>query len=169
MTVLDIGAAMNPTMIKDLKPARRRSRLAMLSVLVAVVPLPAVAQAIQAGAWDVTSTVVELGVPGVPGFIRRMAQGRSKAEHKRLIAGEGLDTLLAPDPKARCRVGDQRIANGRYQQALTCPQKQGEALNIVRSGTYDAAGFVGRATVTGTTPRGPINIVLDQRARRTGK
>jgi len=127
-----------------------------------------VSQAVPAGAWDVTSTVVEFGVPGVPGFIRRMARGRSRAEHKELTAGYGLAALLAPDPKARCRIVDQQIAGGRYSQALTCPQKRGEPLSIARTGSYDAAGFVGRATVTGMTPKGPINIVLDQQARRAG-
>lgn len=98
-----------------------------------------------------------------------MVTGRSKAEHKRLTAGQGVDALLAPDPKAHCHLGEQRVADGRYLQLLTCPQKQGEPLKIVRSGTYDAAGFVGQAAITGTTPKGPINIVLDQRARRTGE
>lgn len=135
---------------------------------VTLLPLPAKAQTLPAGAWDVTSTVVEFGVPGVPGFIRRIAKGRSEAEHKRLIAGEGVAALLAPDPKAHCRVADQHIAGGRYSQALICPQKRGEPLSIARSGTYDAIGFVGQATITGITPKGPINTVLDQKARQTG-
>ena len=79
-----------------------------------------------------------------------------------------MEALLAPDPKARCRVDSQRVADGRYAQALTCPQKKGEPMRIVRAGTYNAAGFVGRATVAGTTPKGPLSIVLDQRAARVG-
>jgi hypothetical protein len=152
------------------RSARDRLRVAGLlaATASAFASSPAAAQAVPAGTWDVTSTVVEFGVPGVPGFIRRMAKGRSKAEHKRLKAGEGLAALLAPDPKAHCRIADQQIDGGRYSQALTCPQKRGEPLSIVRTGSYDSAGFVGRATVTGTTPKGPINIVLDQQARRTG-
>ena len=137
-------------------------------LLLAVMPRAAAAQAVQPGAWDVTSTVSELSIPGVPGFLQRMARGRSKAEHKRLAAGEGVDALLAPDPKARCRVDSQVVADGRYAQALTCPQKKGDPVHIARAGTYDAAGFAGRATVTGTTPKGALRISLDQRASRVG-
>lgn len=128
----------------------------------------AAAQAVQPGAWEVTSTVRELSVPGVPGFLQRMARGRSKAEHKRLATGQGVEALLAPDPKARCRVDSQTVADGRYAQALTCPQKKGEPVRIARAGTYDASGFAGRATVAGTTPKGALSIVLDQRAARVG-
>ena len=126
----------------------------------------AAAQAVPAGTWDVTSTVVDLSVPGVPGFLQRMARGKSKAEHKRLTAGEGIEALLAPDPKARCRVVSQSVAGGRYAQSLSCPRKQGEPLSIDRTGTYDARGFAGRASVTGATPKGALRIVLDQRAVR---
>ena len=134
----------------------------------AATPLPAAAQAVAPGAWDVTSTVVDLTVPGVPGFIRRLVRGKSKAEHKQLAAGQGVAALLAPDPKAHCRVIEQQVADGRYLQTLSCPQKQGEPLRIARAGTYDATGFAGRATVSGATAKGPIHIVLDQRARHTG-
>jgi hypothetical protein len=131
-----------------------------------LLPAPVLGQALQPGAWDVTSTVVDLTVPGVPGFIQRMIKGKSKAERKQLAAGQGIEALLVPDPKARCRVDDQRIAGGRYSQTLSCPQKKGDAMNIVRAGTYDAVGFDGRATVRGTTAKGPVSIILDQRARR---
>jgi hypothetical protein len=131
-----------------------------------ILPVPVGAQALQPGAWDVTSTVVDLAVPGVPGFLQRMARGKSKAERKQLSAGQGVEALLVPDPKARCRVDDQRIADGRYSQTLSCPQKKGDAMNIARVGTYDALGFSGRATVRGITAKGPVRIVLDQKARR---
>jgi hypothetical protein len=140
----------------------------LIAAALVLLPAAAGAQALQPGAWDVTSKVVDLTVPGVPGFLVRMARGKSKAEHKRLSAGQGVDALLAPDPKARCRVDSQRVADGRYAQALTCPQKKGEPMRIVRAGTYDATGFVGRATVAGTTPKGALSIVLDQRAARVG-
>lgn len=126
----------------------------------------AAAQAVPAGAWDVTSTIVDLSVPGVPGFLQRMARGKRKAEHKQLVAGQGIEALLAPDPKARCHVVSQSVAGGRYTQSLSCPQKQGEPLSIDRAGTYSADGFTGRASVTGTTPKGALRIILDQRAVR---
>jgi len=140
----------------------------LLAAALVLLPAAAEAQSLQPGAWDVTSKVVDLTVPGVPGFLARMARGKSKAEHKRLAAGQSVEALLAPDPKARCRVDSQRVADGRYAQALTCPQKKGEPMHIMRAGTYDATGFVGRATVAGTTPKGQMNIVLDQRAARVG-
>ena len=124
------------------------------------------AQTVQPGRWDVTSTVVELAVPGVPGFLQRMIRGRSRAERKFVSAAQGVDVLLAPDPKARCTVVSQRISNGRYDQALTCPQKRGEPMHVTRSGSYNATGFIGRATVSGMTPKGAMRIVLDQRAAR---
>ena len=133
-----------------------------------LLPTAAAAQAVQPGSWDVTSTVVELTVPGVPGFLQRMARGRSKAEHKRLVAGQGVEALLAPDPKARCHVDSQTVGGGRYAQALTCPQKKGEPLRIARAGTVDATGFAGTATVSGATPKGALRIVLAQRAARVG-
>ncbi|MEG8042576.1 DUF3617 family protein [Sphingomonas sp. LR59] len=112
--------------------------------------------------------MADIAIPGAPGFILRMMRGKSKAEHKRLPRAQGVEALLVPDPKAGCRVDSQRIADGRYAQALTCPQKRGEPMQIARAGTYDGNGFVGQATVTGTTPKGAMRIVLNQRAARIG-
>ena len=141
-------------------------------IVLALALAPSVATAngpmLAAGRWDVTSTVADLSIPGAPGFIVRMMRGKSKAEHKRLPAAQGVEALLVPDPKARCRVDSQRIAGGRYTQALTCPQKRGEPMRIARDGTYDGSGFVRQATVTGTTPKGAMRIVLNQRAARVG-
>lgn len=124
----------------------------------------AASPAVDPGDWDIRSTVVDLTIPGVPGFLQRMALGKSKSERKRLTAGQGIEALLAPDPKARCRIDSQRVADGRYAQMLVCPQRQGEPMHIDRTGTYDSTGFVGRASVAGATPKGPIAIILDQRA-----
>ncbi|MBB3472082.1 DUF3617 family protein [Sphingomonas sp. BK345] len=123
---------------------------------------------VEPGAWDVVSKVVDITVPGVPGFLVRMARGKSKAEHKRVSQGQGVDALLAPDPEARCRIESQSVADGRYAQTLACPQKKSTPLHIVRSGSYDASGFAGQAIVTGTTPKGALRITLDQRASRIG-
>lgn len=138
----------------------------MLSLV--MFPAASSAQTVSPGSWNVISKVVEFSVPGVPGFVARMVRGKSKAERKRLEAGEGMAALLAPDPKANCRIDDQHVADGRYAQTLTCPQRKGGPLRIVRSGSYGAGGFVGQATVTGTSPKGPLRIVLDQRAARVG-
>ena len=132
------------------------------------IPTLATAQAVQPGRWDVTSTIVELAAPGVPGFLQRMARGHSSTEHKLLSAGQEVEALLAPDPKARCVVDSQRIANGRYAQVLSCPQKQGEPVHITRTGTYDASGLSGQATVAGVTSKGELRIVLNQHAVRVG-
>lgn len=139
-----------------------------LTLTLALIPGGAGAQAVAPGRWDVTSTVVDLAVPGMPGFMMRMVRGKSRAEHRRLSPGQGVEALLAPDPKAGCRVDAQRIADGRYAQTLTCPQKHGEPMRIARAGSYDAGGFAGRAIVTGTTPKGALAITLDQRAARVG-
>ncbi len=137
-------------------------------LLAAIVALPAAgsAQAPVAERWDVTSTVVDLTVPGAPGFLLRMARGKSRAEHKCVAAGQPVAAILTPDPKAQCRIDRQQIGDGRYVQALTCPQKRGTPMQVVRSGTYDASGFAGRAEMTGQTPKGAMRIVLDQRAAR---
>ncbi|MGU3389796.1 DUF3617 domain-containing protein [Sphingomonas sp. M1A8_2b] len=124
---------------------------------------------IAAGRWDITSTVVELSIPGVPGFIMRMMRGKSKAERKSIPTAQAIDVLFVPDPKAQCRVDGQRVADGHYVQSLTCPQKRGEPMHIARVGTYDRAGFVGQAIVTGVTPKGPMKIVLSQRAAHVAK
>lgn len=93
-------------------------------------------------------------------------QGQSKAERKLVASGQGIDALIAPDPKARCTVETQQVSSGRYAQALSCPQKGGSPIHVLRSGTYDAAGFRGEATVSGSTPKGPMRMVLRQRAAR---
>jgi hypothetical protein len=142
-----------------------RKCLIVMPLLVAAAP----AQPLEPGRWDVTSKVVEFVAPGVPGFVARMIRGKSRAEHKQLSSGEGIASLLLPDPKARCRVDSQTVQEGRYAQVLSCPQKDGGWLRIDRSGTFDANGFVGRATVSGTTAKGTLRIVLDQRAIRAGR
>lgn len=139
-----------------------------LMLMLAGLSTNATAQAVQPGDWDVTSKVVDLTLPGVPGFLVRMMKGKSKAERKHPSSGQGMETLLMPDPKARCRIDSQRVADGHYTQSLSCPQKKGDWMRISRTGTYDTAGFTGRATVTGTTPKGALNIVLDQRAAHVG-
>jgi hypothetical protein len=142
------------------------------SVAAALLVLPSAAiagdQVLAPGSWDVTSTTVDMSVPGMPAFLARMMQGKSKTEHKRLSAGQGMEALIAPDPKARCHVDVQHLAQGKYEQVLTCPQKRGEPVHVTRAGTYDTTGFVGRATVTRTTSKGPMRIVLNQRAKRVG-
>ncbi|WP_082453140.1 DUF3617 domain-containing protein [Sphingomonas sp. Leaf208] len=139
-----------------------------LTLVLASMVAAASAQVVVPGRWDVTSTVVELSVPGVPGFLVRMMRGKSKAEHKRVAMGQGIEQLLLPDQKAQCRVESQHVADGRYAQMLSCPQKRGEPLHIVRTGTYDRSGFMGDAIVTGVTPKGAMKIVLKQRAARIG-
>lgn len=125
-------------------------------------------QVLAPGSWHVTSTTVDMSVPGVPGFVVRMMRGKSKKERKRLSPGQGVEALLAPDPKARCRIDFERVSDGKYEQALTCPQKKGQTVHVARTGSYNKTGFVGRATVTGTTSKGPMRIVVDQRAARVG-
>lgn len=138
----------------------------------ALVLLPTAAlaadQVLPPGRWGVKSTTVEMSVPGLPGFVARMMRGKSKTELKRLTVGQGVAALLAPDPKAGCRIDSQQVAEGRYSQMLSCPQKQGEPIRVTRAGSYDRSGFTGQAMVTGTTPKGPMRISLDQRATRLG-
>lgn len=137
--------------------------------MVAGLSTTATVQMVQPGDWDVTSKVVDLTAPGIPGFLVRMMKGKSKAERKHLSSGQGIEALQMPDPKAQCRIDSQRVADGRYAQTLRCSQKKGDWMRISRTGTYDTAGFAGRATVTGTTPKGALNIVLDQRATHVGR
>jgi hypothetical protein len=125
-------------------------------------------QVLAPGQWGVTSKTIEMSVPGLPRFIARMIQGKSKTERKHLAVGQGVEALIAPDPKAGCHIDSQHVAEGKYDQTLTCPQKRGEAVRVIRAGTYDKSGFAGRATVTGTTAKGNMRIVLDQRAARLG-
>ncbi len=150
----------------------RRYTSTMIKVLFFLVLLPcsasAAAQSVAPGRWDVRSTVVDISVPGVPAFLVRVMRGKSKVEHKRIFSGQGIEALIAPDPKAKCRVERQNLNDGHYLQTLACPQKQGEPIQITRSGTYDGNGFVGRASASATTPKGAMSIVLDQRAVRVG-
>lgn len=132
-----------------------------------LVPGMAAAQAIEPGRWDVVSTAVELVVPGTPGFLLRMMKGRSKTEHKCVVpaaAQTGVGALLTPDPKAQCHVDSLHIGDGRYAQTLTCPQKKGDPMHIMRSGTYTAAGFSGRMKMAGPTSKGPLAVTIDQSA-----
>lgn len=140
-------------------------RSTLVTALLAA-PVGGQAQSSALERWDVTSTVVDLAVPGAPGFLLRMAKGKSRAEHKCVAPSPSTAALLAPDPKAQCRIDKQQIADGRYTQVLSCPQKRGAPMQVNRYGTYNATGFVGRAEMTGQTPKGTMHIVLDQRAAR---
>ena len=136
-------------------------------MLLAAVPTVAAAQALTPGKWDVTSTAVDLDIPGAPKFMLRMMKGRSKTEHK-CVAPEqaklGIAALLTPDPKAKCRVDSVQIGEGRYAQLLSCPQKNAAPIKISRIGRYDAGGFSGQLLMSGATPKGAMRIKLDQRA-----
>lgn len=135
-------------------------------LLVAVVfPAVLAAQAIPPGDWTGRITVRELEAPGVPGFLLRMARGKSRTEKRCVapaLAASGIAALLAPDPKARCTVVGQHVADGRYDQVMTCPQKQGAPLRVVRAGTYSASGLVGTVTMDGTSPKGAFRFAGDQ-------
>lgn len=144
------------------------SMIAVYVIALAAQAGGAAAPLVQPGAWNVTSKVVDLTVPGLPGFLSRMARGKSKAERKQIALGQGIKDLLAPDPKAKCRIESQSIADGHYAQMLACPQKDGEPMRITRTGSYDATGFTGQAIVNGTTSKGMLRIILDQRASRAG-
>ncbi|TXC71616.1 DUF3617 family protein [Sphingomonas ginsenosidivorax] len=144
------------------------TRTALIPLLLLASTPAAAGPAVPPGRWDVTTTVVDAVLPGVPGFFVRMMRGKSRAEHKRLSAGQGVEALIAPDPKAKCRIDSQSIADGRYAQTLSCPQKKGEPLRISRVGSYDGQGIVGTAAVTGTSTKGPMRMTLSQRARRIG-
>ena len=92
----------------------------------------------------------------------------SDTEKKRIwssvASGISVAALLAPDPKAQCHIDSQQIADGRYSQTLTCPQKQGPPIKIRRAGSYDASGFAGRLDMSGQTPKGAMSMILDQKA-----
>lgn len=143
-------------------------KTALLASLLFASSPAAAGPALSPGRWDVTTTVVEASLPGVPGFLVRMIRGKSKAEHKRLSAGQGVEALIAPDPKAQCRIDSQSVADGRYAQTLSCPQKKGEPLRISRVGRYDGHGIVGTAAVAGSSPKGQMSMTLSQRALRVG-
>lgn len=156
----------------------RRSRpIAQMRMFLALaapcsVPMSAAAQSIAPGRWDVTSTAVDLDIPGAPGFLLRMMKGRSKIEHKCVAVEQarfGVAALLVPDRKAQCRVDSASIEGGRYAQVLSCPQKKGAPLKISRAGSYDSTGFAGRLELVGVTPKGAMRVTLDQRAVRSAK
>ncbi|MBJ6121665.1 DUF3617 domain-containing protein [Sphingomonas mollis] len=134
-------------------------------------PLSASAQSLQSGNWDLTSTAVDLVVPGAPGFLLRMMRGKSKTEHRCLPPEQsraGVAALFVPNAEAKCTVERAVIADGRIDHAMSCPQKKGPPMHVVRAGTYNAAGFTARMTMTGQTEKGAMRIVADQVATRTG-
>ena len=138
----------------------------LIGVALFLLPGAAMAQAVQPGAWDITSTAVTLDIPGAPAFLLRMMRGKSKSERKCVSpeqASNGVAALLVPDPKAQCHIDSQQIASGLYHQTLTCPQKKGPPISITRNGTYDASGFTGRLDMGGQTPKGAMRITLDQK------
>lgn len=137
-----------------------QAMISLLAVALAIPPVVTAGPLIQPGAWDVKSKLVDLTIPGVPNLFVRMARGKTKVERKQIVAGQGIEALLAPDPKAQCRIERQSVANGHYAQTLACPQKKGGQLRIVRVGSYNTTGFVGQAIVTGTAPKGTLRIVL---------
>ena len=149
---------------------RRPPPMMLKAFLTGLLILPSVtsAQVLPAGAWEVRSTVVTLDVPGLPGFLQRMAKGHTSTERKCVPSNQSVAALLAPDPKAKCRVDRTQIGGGRYDQTLTCPQRDGKPMTVTRSGTYDANGFTGRAVVAGLTKKGPMMISMDQHAVRVG-
>ena len=146
---------------------RLHAKRRWLAFALLISPVSVLAQSIQPGKWDVTSTAVDLVVPGAPAFLLRMMKGKSKTERKCLdqsAASTGVAALLVPDPKAQCRVESLQVGAGRYAQSLTCQQKSGPPIRIRRAGTYDASGFAGRLEMAGETPKGPMSMVLDQKA-----
>jgi hypothetical protein len=151
---------------------RPLSSARLLTIPLLLMPAMLSAQALAPGRWDVKSTGVELAIPGVPGFMVRMMQGKSKTENKCVLPAEarsGVAVLMAPKPAAKCSVERAVVANGRIDHLMLCPQKDGGTpMRITRAGTYTPAGFALRMTMTGTTPKGPLRIVADQVATHAG-
>lgn len=144
---------------------------AFLAMPLLLLSTAATAQAIQPGNWDVTSTAVDLDIPGAPHFLLRMLRGRSRVEHKCVAPDQaklGVAALLAPDPKAKCHVESLTASDGRFEQVLACPQKEGAPLRILRGGSYSAAGYSARMIMTGQSKKGAMRVVIDQKAAFTG-
>lgn len=71
----------------------------LIAFAIALCPVAAVAQTVQPGLWDVTSTVVDLTVPGVPRFLVRMARGQvqGRAQARRGGSGHGRPAGAGPE------------------------------------------------------------------------
>ena len=140
--------------------------------LLAAAALPillAAATPVPAGRYDVTFRVSDVGADGVPSFLLRMAKGRTRTERKCVPSGEGGPAvLIAPDAKAKCRVDRQTIANGRFEQQFTCPQKDGRTTTAVRNGAFTPTGYTASLVITGTTPKGKLRLTGEQTARYAG-
>jgi hypothetical protein len=147
---------------------RLRAMLRWFAFVLLISPVSVFAQSIQPGKSEVTSTAVDLVVPGAPAFLLRMMKGKSKSERKcvdQSAANAGVTALLVPDPKAQCRVESLQIASGRYTQALTCQQKWGAGHPDQARKHYNASGFAGRLDMTGETPKGPMSMSSTRRRR----
>ena len=110
---------------RRLRAMRRWFAFALL-----ISPVSVFAQSIQPGKWDVTSTAVDLVVPGAPAFLLRMMKGKSKTERKCLdqsAANTGVAALLVPDPKAQCRVESLQVGAGRLCAVADLPAEIGAA------------------------------------------
>lgn len=152
--------------------AAARAALRCMIPAMLLVPGIAAAQAIQPGNWDVRSTAVDLVVPGTPAFMLKMAKGKSKTERRCVTpenAAEGIAVVLAPDAKSNCRQNSSQASGGRFEQVLSCTQKSGAPLRVIRTGSYDTAGFTARLIMTGQTSRGAMRVVMDQTARNTAR
>lgn len=144
--------------------------LSCLALALLASPGLAEAPSIQPGNWDVTSTAVDLMLPGTPGLLLRMMRGKSKVDHKCIApdqARTGLAAIVAPDPKAKCRVESLTVTGNRFDQVMACPNKDGGTLRIARSGSFTVDGFTARMTMTGQSPKGAMRVVVDQVAKRT--
>ena len=85
-----------------------------------------------------------------------------------VLGSKRVAALFVPKPEARCTVERAQFAGGRIDHVMTCPQKKGPPMRIVRAGSYGATGFTARMTMTGDTDKGAMRIVADQVAARTG-
>ena len=140
-------------------------------LLALLVPAAGAAQSLPPGSWAIKSTAVELVIPGAPGFVLKMMRGKSRTERKCLPPAQaqtGVAALFVPKPEAKCTVERAQFAGGRIDHAMSCPQKKGPPMSILRTGTYGPNGFTARMTMTGQTYKGAMRIVADQVATRTG-
>ena len=137
--------------------------------LALVFAAPAMAQTLQPGMWEHSSTMTSAEIPGAPPEMMSAMLGQTNTTSS-CITQEQLDQgaeALFNQSNGQCTYSEFSMESGHVSVAGTCNSPQGSA-NIAATGTYTSTTYESESTITASTPGGEMRMEVEGSGRRTG-
>ncbi len=145
------------------------TRVLRLLPVACLLAAPAMAQEIQPGMWENTSTMTGAEIPGAPPEMLSALLGQANTMSS-CLTQEQLDEgpeALFNQSDGQCVFDEFSMQGGRISFTGSCSGAQG-AGTVALTGTYTATSYETESVITGATPGGQMRMTVAGSGRRTG-